>query len=75
MTINTWLDAAIQDAERRGLPALKPLLDNLARATSSLRTADWNADASGEFDPQQESGSGSPIPDPQSPIPNPRNGR
>jgi hypothetical protein len=54
MTIKSWLDAAIHDAERRGLPELKPLLENLARATSSLRTADWNADASGEFDGRQE---------------------
>jgi hypothetical protein len=50
MTIKTWLDMATQDADRRGLPELKPLLEALARATSALRTADWNADASGEFD-------------------------
>lgn len=47
MTIKTWLDTAIQDAERRGLSPLRPLLETLARATSALRTADWNADASG----------------------------
>jgi hypothetical protein len=45
MTIKSWLDASIQDAERRGLPALRPLLEALARATAALRTADWNADA------------------------------
>jgi hypothetical protein len=50
MTIKTWLDLATQDAERRGLPALKPLLETLARATATLRTADWNFDATGEFD-------------------------
>jgi hypothetical protein len=50
MTIKTWLDNAIQDAERRGLPALRPMLEALARATSALRTADWNADASGIAD-------------------------
>lgn len=50
MTIKTWLDNAVQDAERRGLPALKPLLETLARATSALRTADWNDDAAGEGD-------------------------
>jgi hypothetical protein len=49
MTIKTWLDAAVQDAERRGLPALKPLLETLARATSALRAADWNDDATGEL--------------------------
>jgi hypothetical protein len=47
MTIKTWLDVAIQDAERRGLPALKPLLEALARSTAALRTADWNPDAAG----------------------------
>ena len=50
MTIKTWLDAAINDAERRGIPELKPMLEVLARATSSLRTAEWNSDASGEFE-------------------------
>jgi len=50
MTIKVWLENAVQDAERRGLPALRPLLEALARATSALRTADWNADATGELD-------------------------
>jgi hypothetical protein len=50
MTIKSWLDNAVQDAERRGLPALKPLLETLARATSALRTADWNGDATGELE-------------------------
>ena len=45
-----WLEHAVQDAERRGLPALKPLLEALARATSALRSADWNDDATGESD-------------------------
>jgi hypothetical protein len=48
MTIKTWLEMATQDADRRGLPELKPLLEALAGATSALRTADWNDDASGE---------------------------
>jgi hypothetical protein len=47
MTIKVWLDSAAQDAERRGLAALRPLLESLAQATSALRTADWNADATG----------------------------
>ena len=47
MTIKVWLETAIQDTERRGLPALKPLLEALARATSALRTAEWNGDATG----------------------------
>ena len=50
MTVKTWLDAAVQDAERRGLAALKPLLETLARSTSALRTADWNDDATGELE-------------------------
>jgi hypothetical protein len=48
MTIKSWLDHAINDAERRGLPALRPFLESLARATSALRTADWNFDASSD---------------------------
>ena len=50
MTIKVWLDSAVQDAERRGLASLRPLLETLARATSALRTADWNYDASGDSD-------------------------
>lgn len=48
MTIKTWLDTVVQDAERRGLSALRPLLETLARSTSGLRTADWNFDATGD---------------------------
>ena len=50
MTIKSWLDHAVQDAERRGLTTLRPLLETLARAASALRTADWNFDATGESD-------------------------
>jgi hypothetical protein len=42
MTIDAWLQAAIADAEKRGLPELKPLLEALARATQALRAADYN---------------------------------
>lgn len=45
MTIDAWLQAAIADAEKRGLPALKPILETLARATTALRGADFNDDA------------------------------
>lgn len=48
MTVKIWLENAVQDAERRGLGSLRPLLEALARSTSALRTADWNEDASGE---------------------------
>ncbi|MEN3337629.1 MAG: hypothetical protein V7647_1305 [Acidobacteriota bacterium] len=38
--MEAWLRAASDDADRRGLPQLKPLLETLARATSALREAD-----------------------------------
>jgi hypothetical protein len=47
MTVAQWLEQATRDAERRDLPALKPLLEALARSTSALRAADWNRDLSG----------------------------
>ena len=48
MTIESWLQDAIADAERRGLPELKPILEALARSTQALRAADFNDDASGQ---------------------------
>ena len=60
MTVKAWLEMAIHDAERRGLPELKPLLEALAKATSALRTAEWNTDASGEFSSDADSGSRTP---------------
>lgn len=49
MRIEDWLIAACADAERRGLPELKPLLEALARSTAGLRAADETigADATG----------------------------
>ena len=47
MTIESWLKAAVADAERRGLPELKPILEALGRSTQALRAADFNDDASG----------------------------
>jgi hypothetical protein len=47
MTVDSWLQAALADAEQRGLPDLKPMLEMLARATTQLRAADWNSDATG----------------------------
>ncbi len=47
MTVKVWLANAIQDAERRGLPGLRPLLEALAHSTSALRSAEWNADPAG----------------------------
>jgi hypothetical protein len=40
MSIDKWLRAAIADAEERGLPQLRPLLESLARSTMTLRKAD-----------------------------------
>lgn len=39
MTVESWLASAVADAERRGLPALTPLLETLARSTEALRRA------------------------------------
>jgi hypothetical protein len=40
MDIPSWLRRASEDADSRGLPALKPLLEALARSTQALRDAD-----------------------------------
>lgn len=48
-TIDAWVAAATADAERRGLPEIRPLIEALAQATRALRAADL---------PQQE-----PVPD------------
>lgn len=45
MTLDDWYDAAREDAERRGLPDMKPVIDALQQATRQLREADWNDDA------------------------------
>jgi hypothetical protein len=45
--VDAWLAAVVADAKQRGLPELEPLLEALARATTALREADFNADASG----------------------------
>jgi hypothetical protein len=40
MDVAAWLARATADAEARGLPELKPLLETLARSTQALRDAD-----------------------------------
>jgi hypothetical protein len=40
VTIDAWVSAAIADAERRGLPELRPLIEALAQATRALRDTD-----------------------------------
>jgi len=41
MTVEAWLKAAVEDAERRGLGELKPILEALARAMRAVRAADF----------------------------------
>jgi hypothetical protein len=48
MKIDTWLEWSLADAERRGLPALKPHLEALAQAIVTLRSADFNGRADGQ---------------------------
>ena len=50
MSIEEWLKAAVADAERRGLPELKPLLEGLAQATRALRAARLGGQANGPTD-------------------------
>jgi hypothetical protein len=47
MTIDDWLLSAQADADRRGLTALGPMLETLARMTRALRAADFNERADG----------------------------
>lgn len=61
MTIDDWLQAAIADAERRGLPGLKPVLEALARATRALRASDFNESADGTQQPQPPATSHQPL--------------
>ena len=48
MTIESWLEWATADAERRSLPELKPMLEALARSLRALRHADFNDRADGD---------------------------
>jgi hypothetical protein len=43
MTIESWLKSATEDAERRGLPELKPLLESVAQALRALRAAGFSS--------------------------------
>jgi hypothetical protein len=45
MTVDNWLKAAMADADARGLPELKSLLESLAQATRLLRSADFGGRA------------------------------
>jgi hypothetical protein len=39
MTLESWLASAIADAQKRGLPELKAMLEALAKSTAILRQA------------------------------------
>ena len=54
MTVESWLSSAIADAERRGLPDLKPLLETLARSTEALRRAEAAVSASAPGPPAEK---------------------
>ena len=56
MQVDDWLAAAIADAERRGLPQMKPLLEALARSTAALRRADDELRAAESVRPPAEDG-------------------
>ena len=50
--VAAWLEAAIADADRRGLPELKPLLEGLAQSTTLLRRAHSEIDGRSAADGQ-----------------------
>lgn len=45
MTLDEWLRAASEDAERRQRPELVPRLTALVAATRRLRAAAWNRES------------------------------
>lgn len=47
MNLDTWLQTAIADAQKRGLPELKALLEGLANSTRALRGASYIEPAHG----------------------------
>jgi hypothetical protein len=49
MDIQGWLDSAVADAKRRGLPQLEPLLQALARSTEALRAANVGGPSADEL--------------------------
>jgi len=65
MTVNGWLQAAIADAERRGLPELVPLLEGLGQSVLRLRGASFNETAAPRaIEPKRSSFEGSAPPPP-----------
>jgi hypothetical protein len=60
MNLDSWLLVAIADAEKRGLPELKPLLEGLAKSTQALRDRGYIDPAHGRREERAGSG-GSPV--------------
>ena len=60
MDVDAWVTSASDDARRRGLEGLPPLLDTLARSTRALRKAD-------EVQRAQTEGAAPPQPEPPTP--------
>ncbi|MGH9410743.1 MAG: hypothetical protein ACRD1V_14970 [Vicinamibacterales bacterium] len=56
MDVQSWLTLALADADARGLPELKPLLESLARSTQALRDADIEFQHPGTRDQDQGQG-------------------
>lgn len=54
LTVESWLAAALADAERRALPELRPLLEALSRSTQSLRRVDDALRRAGDPPPDTE---------------------
>jgi hypothetical protein len=52
--LEPWLQSALRDAERRQLPALRPLLEALSRSTALLRAADWNLELTDQAKPSSD---------------------
>jgi hypothetical protein len=52
MTIERWLQIAIDDARARGLPELKTLLESLAQSTRALRAAQFVPAPAGDRPPR-----------------------
>jgi hypothetical protein len=58
MDVAAWLAQATADADARGLPALKPLLETLARSTQALRDADAHFQAAEHADLRNDESAG-----------------
>jgi hypothetical protein len=72
MTLDEWYELAANDADRRHLPDLKPVLKGLHGAAAALRAAAWNDDARGEAAASAAPSSAAQTPDVTPSQPSPR---